>query len=793
VRAKRIPAALCERPQWLVWRYSWDRAAKRKDTSGELGEWTKPPFSVRTGRKASSIDPETWVPFADALAAYQGGEYDGIGFVPLPEDGLVVIDLDRCRNPDTGEFDAWAAAIVADMDTYTEASPSGTGLRIVAYGRKPDRDRTKKGLVEIYDGETQDGKPGGRYLTFTGHRIEGAPADIRERQEALDTVYFRELKPRTEGKSLATDRPPERDKALDLDDDGIIAKAKAAKNGAKFNKLWAGDTSEYASPSEADLALAAMLAFWVGPDPERIDRLFRRSGRMRQKWLRADYRAGIIEKALEGKTEFYGSECGEEEPAGRKKTEAQRLVEMALGSGLALFHNPDLDGFASVPVQGHVETHKLRSKPFALWLRRLFYDAQHKPPGAQAVQDALGVLEGKAVFDGSSHPVAVRLAGHDGDLYLDLCDPDWRVVTVGPDGWRVVGSAPVTFRRAKAMLPLPAPVKGGSIADLRPFVNVANKDWPLLLGWLVAALRPTGPYPVLCLHGEQGSAKSTLARICRSLIDPNTAPVRAEPRDARDLAIAANNGWVVCLDNLSYMQPWMSDAFCRLSTGGGFSTRTLYENDEESIFDAMRPIIVNAVEEVVTRGDLLDRAVLITCPTIPDDQRRTEADLWGGFEAVRPSILGALLDAVSAGLRNLPRVQFDRLPRMADAVKWVTACEPGLGLKEGVFLRAYQRSQRTANETALDAAVVAAPLRRLMEQHEGEWTGSATELLEKLTSMVGEQTARAREWPKRAHVLSGKLRRLAPNLRKVGLFVAFGHTGQARTITLARENRGRER
>jgi hypothetical protein len=127
------------------------------------------------------------------------------------------------------------------------------------------------------------------------------------------------------------------------------------------------------------------------------------------------------------------------------------------------------------------------------------------------------------------------------------------------------------------MLPLPYPREGGSITSLRGFVNVANDDdWALLLAWLVAAFRPHGPYPVLVLHGEQGSAKSTVARVLRALVDPGTASLRSEPRDARDLIISATNGWCVALDNLSHLPVWLSDAICSLATGGGFGTRELF-------------------------------------------------------------------------------------------------------------------------------------------------------------------------------------------------------------------------
>ena len=148
----------------------------------------------------------------------------------------------------------------------------------------------------------------------------------------------------------------------------------------------------------------------------------------------------------------------------------------------------------------------------------------------------------------------------------------------------------------------------------RDYVNVADEDWPILVAWLVAALRPQGPFPVLALHGEQGSAKSTTVRVLRELIDPNVAPLRSEPRNGRDLAIAANNGWVLAYDNLSAISDWLSDAFCRIATGGGFSTReTATRTRTRCLIDAQRPLALNGIAELATRPDLLDRALPLTC------------------------------------------------------------------------------------------------------------------------------------------------------------------------------------
>ena len=156
------------------------------------------------------------------------------------------------------------------------------------------------------------------------------------------------------------------------------------------------------------------------------------------------------------------------------------------------------------------------------------------------------------------------------------------------------------------------------------------------IAWLVQAARDRGPYPILAIYGEQGSAKSSGARLLRSIIDPNWAPLRSPPKEIRDLAIAAANGWVVALDNLSHLPQWLSDALCVLSTGGGFATRTLYTDDEESIFSFRRPVIINGIAEVARRGDLIDRCIPVTLEAVPDERRLTEDEIDAAFAHVHP-------------------------------------------------------------------------------------------------------------------------------------------------------------
>ncbi len=468
-----------------------------------------------------------------------------------------------------------------------------------------------------------------------------------------------------------------------------------------------------------------------------------------------------------------GAPPAEAENTGRQESAATVLIRLAQRDA-QLFHSGE-NCFATIRFPDHEETHSLRSRGFRCWLTKLFFEEEKRSASGEAVGNAIMTLEGFARFDSEERSVFVRVAGDSGRVYLDLCNDRWQVVEISGDGWRIIDASdsPVRFRRAGGMLALPSPVHGGQIDGLRKFLNVRNdEDFALAVGWLVGALQPHGPYPVLILHGEQGSAKTTTARVLRGLIDPNAAPERSEPREVRDLMIAAKNGWVCSFDNMSHLPQWFSDAFCRLSTGGGFSARALYTDEDEVLFEAKRPVILNGIEELAVRGDLLDRSLILDLPSVPEEMRRTEADFNEAWENARAALLGAVLDAVSGALANKDSVRLSKLPRMADFARWVAAGEEKLGWAPGSFLRAYGRNQRRANDLPLETPVAEA-IRKL----DLPWEGTATELLGVLEPIVGNNARRSKAWPQSGRALSNALRRLAPNLRREGILIEFERDG----------------
>ena len=509
---------------------------------------------------------------------------------------------------------------------------------------------------------------------------------------------------------------------------------------------------------------AAMLSKLRAGDPANWQR-------MRAELKRAGVFLGDIDRATSPAT------AGENGNGRATQTQSGNLIAIAAGSGCTLFHDED-DTFADVENGGHRETWPVRSRGFKLWLRYRYFTVQRGAPSNEALQSALNTIEAMARFQGEQDTVYRRVASVGQQLYLDLGDPAWRAVEIDQAGWSVVDRPTVRFVRSQTIRELPIPESGGSIASLRAFLNLASEDdFTLAVAWLLAALTPSGPYPVLVLTGEQGSAKSTCARLLRSLVDPQEAPLRSMPRDERDLFIAARNAHVLAFDNLSAMPGWLSDALCRISTGGGFATRELYTDTDEIVINAMRPIVLNGLDDVVVRGDLADRAIFLTLTAIPDEKRRLESDLLAAFERERPRILGALLDAIATGLGQLATVRLERLPRMADFAKWAVACERAV-FDDGAFMEAYTGNRTEAVSAVIDASPVASAIRHLMEPRPEPWEGTPGELYGELSRIAGERVTKTRGWPANAQALSRSLNRINSVLRPAGILVTKGRSAR---------------
>jgi hypothetical protein len=464
------------------------------------------------------------------------------------------------------------------------------------------------------------------------------------------------------------------------------------------------------------------------------------------------------------------------EPRAKAPSPAVRIVRLVEDSAAELFHDHERRPFVTVPTGGGIETYSLGSEAFQDWLAGATYNLGGTVPKEAAVKDALRVLSAKARQEGRQRETHLRVAGHEGKIYLALWDEGRRVVEVDAEGWRFVTDPPVRFRVTRNRRPLVTPVPGGSISDLREVLNLADeRSWKMLVAFILAALRPQGPYPLAWVSGEQGSAKSFLTEVVCFLLDHQHElgeQGKGGPRCEEDLVITAYNNWVYPLDNLSKIPDWMSDALCRVASGKSFSKRKLYKDDEEHTVSVCRPVIFNGIEkELVERSDLLDRSLMIEAPVITKEKRRGEDVLKQRVREIAPGVLGAFLDAVAAGLKNHPTVQPATLPRMADTARWVEACAPALGWRPGEFLEAYDQMQGEAASLALAGWVVAPALFGYLNIHH-HYEGTKSKLLEDLTALKNaNQNYNLAGWPQSPKKFGGDLRRYTPNLRRYGVEV----------------------
>lgn len=471
---------------------------------------------------------------------------------------------------------------------------------------------------------------------------------------------------------------------------------------------------------------------------------------------------------------FDGSGDGE----GSRST-AEILVGIAEQAGVELFHDSAETAYARVPVDGHHEVWTVGSRKFKRWLRLQLREVEGRMARSEALNEAIELLCAQADFDGPEVEVALRSAWVPGGFAFNLADESGHVVTVTSEGWSVGVDSEARFVRRSSVQALPGPVPGGSIKLLRHYVNVeSEEDFMLTVSWLLMALRPTGPFPALVVQGQQGSAKSTLSRVLKALVDPVKAPVRSLPSGLRDLAIMADANWVVVIDNLSGVKDTMSDALCRLATGGGFATRVLHTDDEERIFEQMRAVVLNGIDAVVTRQDLLGRSIVLRLPKI--QQHRDEETFWAEFENDRPQILGALLDAASVALASWKTTHVEGL-RMADFARWAAAGAPAFGWTQEALLDAYEENLSGALKASLEGSVLAAVVMRLAEGHALPIEDTPTVVRKLLKGSLTDEEAKEREFPANAQAMSVQLSRLAPALAEVGIEVVVTKRGSGRS------------
>lgn len=458
-------------------------------------------------------------------------------------------------------------------------------------------------------------------------------------------------------------------------------------------------------------------------------------------------------------------------------SQAAQLLEMAKERITELFHTADGRAFATFDRGTHVVTVPLGSQESKRLLRGIWYEAtEGRAIGREPLTEALDTLEAQADNDGPELKTYVRVAeiggnGPDKRIYIDLQNETRQAIEVMPGTWHVIESkaVPVKFVRSQGMLPLPIPDSTGEVKDVAAALTLDEGTTELQnsIAFLLQTVRG-GPQPIALVVAPQGSGKSTYTEHLASLVDPNEAQLRSLPRDTGDLLITAQNKRVLAFDNLSNISAEMSDALCRLSTGGGQSKRKLFTDQDESVIKAINPVVLNSITNAATRPDLVDRAISINLRRLTADKIRTEAEVKADFAKHHAKALGALLNVMADGLTRIGTKHLARKPRMADFAEWIACCAPALGWDMEAWLEEYDGGKTELVRETLDESPITRPLIAVVNRADAEtgWSGTPSELLTELNEELEKTHGKRvpKNWPANAAKLTSALQRLAPGL-----------------------------
>ncbi|MEM7342499.1 MAG: ATP-binding protein [Actinomycetota bacterium] len=439
---------------------------------------------------------------------------------------------------------------------------------------------------------------------------------------------------------------------------------------------------------------------------------------------------------------------------------ATELVEMA--TELYQFGRDTTGEVFGVPLTGPRITFMLRGGGRSLRneLAKKYFTEHGKAASSQALADAMITLEGIGEEWETELHTRIASDGLDRSVWVDLGDLDGRAIHITEHHWNLHDRAPVLFRRSALTSPLPTPVRHPDGLDLLwGLLNVTPEDRPLVAAWLVAALVPGIAHPILALFGEQGTGKSTATKLVVSIVDPSPAPTRTPPKDQERWITAAAASWVVGIDNLSGVSEWFSDALCRAVTGTADVRRRLYSDKDLEVFSFRRAIALNGIDIGDLRGDLAERLLPINLDRIPDHQRLEETELDTTWASHHPHVLAAVLDLTTAVFAHLPHIELASKPRMADFARITAAVDHVLGT---TGLDRYTAKQGSMATDAIDTDPFIAAVTQAIRW---DWEGTSADLLA-VVDPAPEPLPKG--WPTSSRAVTGRLKRWAPVLRKVG-------------------------
>jgi len=472
---------------------------------------------------------------------------------------------------------------------------------------------------------------------------------------------------------------------------------------------------------------------------------------------------GVNDKNLD-KTKLPADDDGAKWDIEDKQKQDVILISIATKQ-CKFFHDSQGEVFAKISVNNHTEIWNLTSMGFRDWISHQLWSQHQEGLSNASLDSALATLRGIATFDSPTEEVYLRVAQINNELYIDLCNDDWQVLKVTKSGWSLINKSPVAFVRAKNMRALKIPNTKGDINLLKKHINIKEKDFVLVIGWLLMSMQAgTGAYPMLVLIGSAGCGKTTISRMLRELLDPNIASLLSKPK-TDDLRVLGVNNHVLAFDNLSGISPNQSDALCKISTGDNQTVRKLYTTNEEFTISLKKPILLNGIDEIAKRSDMASRSIKIELTKLK--KSNSESNVWDVFIRDVPLILGGLLDGLSAALKNHGHIKITDLLRMGDFCKWATAAGAAYGWKEDEFMLAYTENVEQSYLDSVESSEFASALVTMFDTR-SEFKGVPLELLVQLDSLSVEGNIKN---VRTAKGVTEQLSRFENALNKLGIFI----------------------
>jgi hypothetical protein len=448
-------------------------------------------------------------------------------------------------------------------------------------------------------------------------------------------------------------------------------------------------------------------------------------------------------------------------PVPFSKTELDKQQVLDFAAGFDIFRSQDNETFACIAPRRFT---LIRSREFEACIRRAAAERGRPMLKAEDLNAAIKTLDAYALAEPRTE-FALRFAAHGEKRYLNLADEQATVIEIDQNGWRVCEEPPVRFLRGDGR-ELPMPQRGGTLDELRRFINVDDDNLPLLLTWMTACLvRPGHEAPIAVLTGPAGSAKSSVLQIVVDLLDPKAGLRAGMPSKEDDLVVAAHQGAVVSFDNATTLNK-LSDPLCRLATGGGLRKRTLFTDKDVTALDVIRPVIIAGIDPIAHQQDLIERLLIIELR--PPVARIDDETLRQMVGEARPRLLGWLLDLVATVLAMPMPANLDGA-RMTGFSSVGERVAVALGRDEGWFMERYRAILAESAEEGAEGDCVFQLVLTLLANGDGRpLVLTSTQLLDALHKHVrgGEIVASIKDVPSDPRAMSSRVNRIVEPLRR---------------------------